>query len=298
MTKSGKNLITEGEEMIEKGQSMVEQGHEMGWGETVVVNGHEMKKGEMRRRGKEMIERGREKVERGHELRKYDVARRVKKELRTLLREPKKALNFWSVLGNVPITVALVVGVSVWLVLEGITSTRITYGTLINPLYHIELLFVHSSWEHLLTNMYFFVPAGILLTYLTNNRKVFEVVAVSHVSAVLITGFAFDQSMTGTTAAAYGLLAATAVRAAYVGASSRRYSQKTQTAAPIGIFALSAVGMLMIGVVSGGLVQNVPLIVGFVAGGVLECLRVVSKTRGTSKGEMNEMDAIGTSSSR
>jgi outer membrane lipoprotein SlyB len=146
--------------------------------------------------------------------------------------------------------------------------------------------------------MYFFVSAGILLTYLTNNRKVFEVVAVSHVSAVLITGFAFDQSMTGTTAAAYGLLAATAVRAAYVGASSRRYSQKTQTAAPTGIFALSAVGMLMIGVVSGGLVQNVPLIVGFVAGGVLECLRVVSKTRGTSKGEMNEMDAIGTSSSR
>jgi len=108
----------------------------------------------------------------------------------------------------------------------------------------------------------------------------------------------FDQSMTGMAAASYGLLAATAVRATYVGASSRRYSQNTRTAAPVGIFVLSAVGMLMIGVVSGGLVQNVPLVAGFVAGGVLECLRVVSKTRGTDKGEIKDVETLGASSSQ
>lgn len=297
MTKSGKELVREGEEMIERGRSMVEQGREMGWDETVVIDGgHEMKKGEMRRRGEEMIERGREKVERGREMRKYDMVRRAKKEMRTLLREPRKALTFWRLVGSIPITVAIVVGVSAWLVLEGITTPRLTYGGLINPLYYIELLFVHSGWEHFLMNMYFFVPAGVLLTYLTNNKKVFEVVAVAHVSSVIVTDFAFDQAMTGTTAAAYGLLAATAVRSTYIG--SRRYSSSTQTAAPLGIFVVSAIGILMMGVASDGLLQNVPLIVGFVAGGALESLRVISKTRKTNKKDIRDVEELSAPSNR
>lgn len=297
MTKSGKELIQEGEEMIERGRIMVERGREMGWDETVVIEGgHEMKKGEMRRRGEDMIERGREKIERGREMRKYDIVRQTKKEMKTLLREPRKALTFWRLVGNIPITVAVVVGVSAWLAFEGINTTQLSYGGLVNPLYYIELLFIHSSWEHLLTNMYFFVPAGVLLTYLTNNKKVFEVVAVAHVSSVLVTGFVFDQAMTGTTAAAYGLLAATAVRSTYIG--SKKYSSSTQTAAPLGIFFVSAIGILMLGIASGGLLQNMPLIIGFVAGGILEYLRVISKTRNTKERGIRDVEEFSMSSNR
>jgi len=270
---------------------MIDQGREMDMGETVLMEGKEMKKHELLRRGREMVERGEEKVERGREMRKYDLVRNAKKELKLRLTETKNTLGFWRLLGDVPVVVALVAVVGGWLALESTGYTRITSDTVFNPLYYIEILFVHSGWDHFVANMYFFIPAGILLTYLTNNTKVFVVVAVSHASAVLVTGVGFEQAMTGTAAAAYGLLAATAVRTTYIG--SKRYSPSTQTTAPLGIFVVSGVGMLMMGTVAGGFVQNVPLIIGFVTGGALECLTVLSKTRGTSAADLTDAEKIG-----
>lgn len=291
MSISGKELVEQGEEMIQRGQDMIDQGREMDMGETVLMEGNEMKKHELLRRGREMVERGEEKVERGREMRKYDLLRNTKKELKLRLTETKKALDFWRLLGDVPVVVALIAVVGGWLALQSTGYTRITGDAVFNPLYYIEILFVHSGWDHFVANMYFFLTAGIVLTYLTNNRKVFVVMAVSHVSAVLVTGVWFERGMIGTAAAAYGMLAATAVRTTYIG--SKRYSPSTQTSAPIGIFVVSGIGMLMMGTVAGGFLQNVPLIIGFMAGGALECVTVLSKTRGTSAADMNNTEKIG-----
>ncbi|MDZ7687668.1 MAG: hypothetical protein U5J64_02915 [Halobacteriales archaeon] len=288
MTTTGKDLIEQGEEMIERGEEMVQQGREMNLGETVVIDeGHEMKKFEMLSRGREMIERGEEKVERGHDLRRRDLVRNVRRELRLLIQRFTKVLSFSKVVWNLPVVVAFIAVVSGWFALEGIGYNRITPPTLLNPVYYVELLFVHSSREYFLVSMYFFVPSGLAMTYLTSNRKVFVTVAVSHVSAVVFTELLSGQIVTGTSAVAYGLLSATAVHAAYIG--SKRYSFSTQTAAPISIFIISGIGILLIGTVSGGFFQNVPLIIGFAAGGSLECLTVISETRGTSAAEMEEM---------
>ena len=289
MTK-GKELIEQGEEMIERGEEMVQQGRQMNMGETVVIDeGHEMKKFEMLSRGREMIKRGEEKVERGQELRRRDLLRNVKKDFKLWIDETKKSITLARVVWNLPVIVALIAVVSGWFALEGIGYNRITTPSLINPIYYVEILFVHSSWNYFFVSMYFFIPAGVTMTYLTNNRKVFVIVAVSHGVAVIFTEFVANQMMTGTAAMAYGLLAATAVHAAYIG--SKRYSPSTQTAAPLGIFVVSGVGILMIGTVAGGFLQNIPLIVGFAAGGSLECLTVLSETRGTSPSEVEDIGA-------
>ncbi len=279
--RTGKEMIERGEEMVERGHEMLEHGKAMREGETVVFDGHEMKKREMVERGREMIERGNERIEKGRAKRKYDIVWRAKRLFRDAVdgsangQEP----NLWRALGNIPVTVGVVVGISVWLVLEGIVDTTATYDSLVNPFYYVELLFVHASTEQFVSSMYFFVPAGIALTYFTNNKTVFNVVAVSHVAAVLVTGVVLDSMFTGTTAAAYGLLAAVAVRAAYIG--SKNYSATTQTAAPTGILVVASVGILMIGAAGGSLIQNMPVVVGFAAGGAYETMRVVGETRKT-----------------
>lgn len=292
MSIRGKELIEQGEEMIDRGEEMMEKGHEMEWGETVMIEeGHEMKKREMLERGRQMVERGEEKVEKGRKMRKRDIVRNWRKELSLRLEKSKEALTLWRLLGKTPFVVALIAGVSGWLAREGVGYSRMTSEMLVNPLYYVELLIVHSGWEHFIANMYFFLPAGMAMTYFTNNKKVLVVVAVSHTSAVLTTGVALEQMVTGTAAAAYGLLAATAVRTTYIG--SKRYSPSAQISAPVGMFFISGVGILMMGAVVGSFLQNVPLIVGFAAGGALECLTVISKTRGTDPGEMEETEKMG-----
>jgi hypothetical protein len=95
-----------------------------------------------------------------------------------------------------------IAAVSGWVVVEygGYAGANLAEGklALIDPTVYMVSLLLHESWSAYVGSMYFFLPAGVLLTYMTTNRSVLGVVVVSHVSAVLLTGLSFDMTNVGT----------------------------------------------------------------------------------------------------
>ncbi len=185
-------------------------------------------------------------------------------------------------LGNVPFVVGGIAVLSGWLVAEhgGYTTDEISGSllTLFDPTLYMLTVFLHESWSAYIESMYFFLPAGIALTYMTNNKNVLGVVVVSHVFAVLLSAIALGLAFAGTLAAAYGLLAATMVRATKFG--TEKYSEKTQQGAPMAVLVVAVLGLLMLVTTSADGGQYLPVLVGFVFGGSFEASRVYLETRG------------------
>jgi len=196
----------------------------------------------------------------------------------------KIALKIWKKCEYLPIAVAVVAGVSGWIVLEhGIYTEYVSEVTLINPMHYLVSLFLHENWSHYVTSMYFFVPTGVFLTYMTDNKDVVGVILVSHVFAVLLGGMVFGIVVAGTTAAAYGLLAATMVRSTKVGTED--YSAVTRRAAPIGVFFISTLGLFMVQTASSSGFSYTPFMIGFIFGGSFESVRVFAETSGVSNAD-------------
>lgn len=183
--------------------------------------------------------------------------------------------------GDVPIVVGSIAVVSGWLVVEygGYSGNELSGGllTLLDPTLYIITLFLHEGMSEYIGSMYFFVPAGIALTYITNNKNTLGVMVVSHVAAVLLSGISLGLVFAGTIASAYGLLAATMVRATKIGCE--KYSMKTQQGAPIGVLVVSVLGLLMLVTTSTDGTQYMPILIGFVFGGSFEATRVYIETR-------------------
>lgn len=148
---------------------------------------------------------------------------------------------------------------------------------LFDPTLYIMTLFLHESFSSYIGAMYFFIPAGVALTYMTNNRNVLGIAAVSHVSAVFVFAVSFEMNFMGTMAAAYGLLSATMVRATKFG--TEKYSKKTQRAAPMGVLMVATLGLLMLISTTTGGVQYIPILVAFVFGGSFEATRIYIRTK-------------------
>ncbi|MDZ7688484.1 MAG: rhomboid family intramembrane serine protease [Halobacteriales archaeon] len=191
---------------------------------------------------------------------------------------------------NVPIVVGIIAGLSGWLIVEygGYTGNEVGGGlfALLDPTLYMISLFLHEGWPEYIGSMYFFIPAGVALTYMTNNKNVLAVVVVSHVFAVFLSGVSLGLAFAGTIAAAYGLLAAAMVRATKVG--TEKYSEKTQQGAPIGIFVIAALGLLMMVTTSANGTQYMPVLVGFIFGGSAEALRVYFETRRVTSSDEDE----------
>ena len=191
----------------------------------------------------------------------------------------KIVLKLWRLSGYLPITVAVVAGLSGWIVFEtGISTGYINELALVNPVHYVISLFLHDTVSEYTTSMYFFVPAGVFLTYMTSNRDVLGVVLVSHVFAVMLGGMSFGLEVYGTSAAAFGLLAAAVVRGTKIGTED--YSATTRKAAPVGIFVIGALGLFMVATASDAMRQQTPYLIGFALGGSFETVRVLAETRG------------------
>lgn len=196
----------------------------------------------------------------------------------------KIALKVWKRCEYLPIAVAFIAGVSGWILLEhGIYTEYVSEETLINPMHYLVSLFLHEDWSHYVTSMYFFVPTGVFLTYMTDNKEVVGVILVSHVFAVLLGGMVFGMVVAGTTAAAYGLLAATIIRATKVGTED--YSAVTRRGAPVAVFFISTLGLFMIQIASSSGFSYTPFMIGFVFGGFFEAIQVLAETSGVSNAE-------------
>ena len=179
-------------------------------------------------------------------------------------------------LRNLPVTVGFIALVSGFFVRVGFDSYPeglSTFPYILDPFFYFGTLFTHSGMSHYLSNMYFLVPAGILLTYLTSNRKVLYVVLVSHLPTAAVCA-TIDLTALGAGAAAYGILAAVLVRTTWFCAED--YSGALRVASSIAVVALAGAGLVSLVMVSGApqVAYIIPLS-GFVLGGTFESLRVI-----------------------
>ena len=179
-------------------------------------------------------------------------------------------------LRNLPVTVvviAVVSGVFAHLGFDTYPQDFSTFPYLLDPLYYIVTIFMHSGTSHYLANMYFFVPAGILLTYLTSNRKVLYVVLVSHLPTAAFSA-TIGLATVGGGAAAYGLLAALLVRATWF--SAEDYSGAVRVASSVGVVVLAGIALVSLVLAAGGSQMTYVIPVsGFILGGTFESLRVL-----------------------
>ncbi|MDZ7687142.1 MAG: hypothetical protein U5J64_00205 [Halobacteriales archaeon] len=193
----------------------------------------------------------------------------------------KAVIKLWKSMVYVPVTVIVVAGLSGWVVFEtSITTDYITELVLLNPMHYLISLFLHDTTSSYITSMYFFVPAGVFLTLMTNNKNVLGVVLVSHIFAVMLSGMSFGLEVYGTPAAAFGVLAAAIVRGTKVGTEG--YSAVTQKGAPIAVFFIAAIGLFMVATAGSSMSQYIPYLIGFAFGGSFEAVRVSAETRGVS----------------
>lgn len=174
---------------------------------------------------------------------------------------------------DLPVTVAVIVVASGWFVLNGINAYPRDLSSLpllVDPLYYVGSLFAHSGVSHFLMNVYFFIPAGIVLTYLTGNKEVLGVVVAAHLPAAFIGGIVGAGAI-GISAAAYGLLAAMLVHSTWL--AGRSYTGAVRVASTIGVFVVAGFALF---ISTGGAFSaySAP-VTGFVIGGAFESWRVI-----------------------
>lgn len=152
---------------------------------------------------------------------------------------------------------------------EGFSS----FPYVLDPLYYVATLFAHSGLSQYLANMYFLVPAGILLTYLTSNKRVLYVVVVSHIPTVTLCA-TIGLEVIGAGAAAYGILAAVLVRTTWFCAED--YTGIVRVGSSIAAVALAGAALVTLVVTAGGsqITYLIP-VSGFLLGGTFESCRVL-----------------------
>jgi membrane associated rhomboid family serine protease len=179
-------------------------------------------------------------------------------------------------LSNLPITIGVIALVGGFFVRVGFHTYPeglSTFPYLLDPFFYFGTIFTHSGASHYVANMYFLVPAGIILTYLTSNREVLGVVLVSHLPTAAFCA-TIGLTALGAGAAAYGVLAAVLVRTTWF--CAEEYSGAVRVASSIAVVVLSGVALTALVVVSGAsqVAYIIPLS-GFVLGGTFESLRVI-----------------------
>ncbi|MFB6162688.1 MAG: rhomboid family intramembrane serine protease [Halococcoides sp.] len=183
----------------------------------------------------------------------------------------------WRAIGDVPITVAMVVGTS-WLFLwGGVTDTALAVRpvTFLNPLWYAISMVVHDGWGHFAGNMVLFVPFGVVLTWLTSNRHVAVVIAVAHgLSNFVWVATVFGPAI-GTSGAALGVMAAALVRSTGVGL--QHFSTETRFVAVVGLLAPLLAGLFVIAVAAGASpIAHFAHVFAFLFGGATEAMYVLS----------------------
>lgn len=194
--------------------------------------------------------------------------------------------------GNAPLVVAAIAAVGGWFALRGMdgyTSGISGVPAYLDPLYYVGTLFAHSGLSHYVSVMYFLVPAGMVFTYLTNNRKTAYVVVVSHLPTAAVCSV-LGVEVLGAGAAAYGLLAAVLVRTAWL--SSEGYSERARIGSSVGVFVLTGLGL--VAVTGAGATAYVVPVSGFLLGGGYEAIVALRKFRG-GKTDTEEKPTIGES---
>ena len=133
----------------------------------------------------------------------------------------EKETELYDVLGYLPVTVVVFAVFTGWLHASsiGYFPNGYTVADLLRPAAYVGSLFFHADWAHYRGNMLFFLPFGLLLTWLTTNRHVLFVMLVSHLLASFFVAAAYltvgvAMFGVGSSLAVFGIMGATVVAAA------------------------------------------------------------------------------------
>ncbi|WP_136687927.1 rhomboid family intramembrane serine protease [Halorhabdus amylolytica] len=185
------------------------------------------------------------------------------------------AVGVWRLCGFVPITVAVVVGVSWYFVANGITDTALNVSlvTFLNPLWYLLSMVVHDGPAHFWGNMELFVPFAVVLTLLTSNRHVLGIVIVSHVLSNVVWVATVMGPAIGTSGATFGVVAATLVRATgYAFQNGSMESLQTMVAATLAPLLL---GFFLVSILAGqSTIAHFAHFFAFLFGGGMEAMYV------------------------
>lgn len=124
-------------------------------------------------------------------------------------------------LGYLPVTVVGFAVLTGWLRASGIEYYPEGHAVvdLFHPAVYVGSLFFHADWAHYQGNIAVFLPFGLLLTWLTNNRHVLFVIVVSHFFAtVFLVGSFLTVGVAmfgvGSSLAVYGIMGASVLATA------------------------------------------------------------------------------------
>lgn len=127
--------------------------------------------------------------------------------------------------------------------------------------------------------MFIFLPFGALLTILTSNRHVLGVILVAHIPASIFYGV-LGGGIIGSSVAAYGLTAATLVRA--IGLGMQNASMDWLQVVLVGILTPFSVALFLVALLSGPSgIAHFGHFFGFLLGAGYEAIFVLSGRTGT-----------------
>lgn len=191
-----------------------------------------------------------------------------------------EALDRTTLLEYIPMTVLCIAALSYYAERNGIrrddlyslhdlSLVRLAF----DPFYHAATVVVHSGWQHFSGNMLFFVPLGILLTWLTSNRHVLLVIVATVVPTNFVAGAA-GQFGFGASTAVFGLFAAVLVRSA--GYAFQDASANTLQDVVATLLILGGTAFFAVFILAGGRTEigHFAHFLGFLFGGAVESLYI------------------------
>jgi membrane associated rhomboid family serine protease len=188
-----------------------------------------------------------------------------------------RAAQLWRAVGYVPVAVLVVAAASQLLLSAGLTAADVdpSLGTILNPLWYLLSMVIHAGPAHFRGNMWLLLPFGAVLTVLTSNRHVLGVVLVSHGLSNLVWVATTAGVAVGTSGAAFGVVAATLVRA--TGYAFQNASTESLQTALAGMVVPFLGGFFLVVVLAGpSRIAHLAHFFAFLFGGAMETMYVLT----------------------
>lgn len=158
-------------------------------------------------------------------------------------------LRRWISVSNVPIVVAAVAGICWLFAATGLyVDGNWGSGVMLNPFNYLLSMVLHFDWGHFASNMWWWIPIGIVFTLLTSNRHLLLVALVSHLLTQIVSNGLF-RFVSGLSVAVFAILTATLVRS--IGYAFQNQSAEALQTALALLLVPALVGVFLIVIIAG-----------------------------------------------
>lgn len=180
----------------------------------------------------------------------------------------------WFGLSDVPLAVG-VIAVSCWLFAAAGLYVDGNWGSgvMLNPFNYLLSMVLHFNWGHFASNMWWWLPIGIVFTALTSNRHLLLIALGSHLLTQVVSNGLF-RFVSGLSVAVFAVLTATLVRSIGI-AFQNRSMEALQTALAVLVVPV-LIGVFLIVIVAGpSQVGHLEHFLGALFGAAMEAMYVL-----------------------